>query len=395
VRRLAVLATLAVLSGCPPSPVDDLDASLDQADATAPGDAAPDEAGRPDFGIDAGTCTATCGGGCTDTTTDPRHCGRCGHDCELGRCENGFCQPYPLLGDPRHATGLKSLYGLTVAGGNLYGTDWYQTQSGLVYTVPTSSAAAPYPTRYIVPIGMSDGSATTITTDGQHLFYSIYRNVGAGVWSCDFDGGNNQRILSGGGYGRMAADDQYVYVQAGNLCRIEKNGMNELCYPADAPPPIVGGDGFIYFALHGTPVRATPDQLDQPTNLAGSVGTIVSLALGGSAVYFLDSGNRVYSVPRSGAAAFKEITPPGGLVADQDVTSLFADQQRLYFIAFTRGFSGVIFLLDTNGQAPPTLVAEIGDGISDMTQDDRAIYYTTYGIDEYEPPFSAVWKLIK
>ena len=30
---------------------------------------------------------------CTDTMTDPKNCGTCGHDCQGGSCATGMCQP--------------------------------------------------------------------------------------------------------------------------------------------------------------------------------------------------------------------------------------------------------------------------------------------------------------
>jgi hypothetical protein len=39
-----------------------------------------------------GTSPTCCDGVCVDTTTDPHHCGGCGHRCQVGgRCERGFC----------------------------------------------------------------------------------------------------------------------------------------------------------------------------------------------------------------------------------------------------------------------------------------------------------------
>ncbi len=37
------------------------------------------------------------GGSCTDASpTNPRACGRCGHDCDKGTCENGVCQAFAI-----------------------------------------------------------------------------------------------------------------------------------------------------------------------------------------------------------------------------------------------------------------------------------------------------------
>ena len=88
-----------------------------------------------------------------------------------------------------------------------------------------------------------------------------------------------------------------------------------------------------------------------------------------------------------GAAPF---TRPNGLVLLDDarhrITLLDSD---------FAGHSAAISWVAIDGSSAQ-LVATLGDGITAVTQDSSAIYFTTYGNDtKLQPPFSAVYKLAK
>jgi hypothetical protein len=102
---------LADVVGAPPG----ADAGADAAgsDATGPRDGAiPDDAGAP------GDAGPPCPDGGLDS--NPRHCGRCGHDCLGGGCEAGVCQPFVVAPNVSES-GLEAI---AVRNGYLYyGTD--------------------------------------------------------------------------------------------------------------------------------------------------------------------------------------------------------------------------------------------------------------------------------
>jgi hypothetical protein len=60
-------------------------------DGRAAGDAAPP---TPDVRAVDACAGQLCGGTCVDLQTDARNCGRCGHDCLVGACYAGSCQPF-------------------------------------------------------------------------------------------------------------------------------------------------------------------------------------------------------------------------------------------------------------------------------------------------------------
>src|SRR5688572_16325338 len=93
---MTAVAAVAVLVGCATIQ------GLDEYELVDVAVAAPADAGRDGSpGIEAGpTCVAPrqiCGGVCTDTVTDPAHCGGCGKACsfptETAGCVGGVCVP--------------------------------------------------------------------------------------------------------------------------------------------------------------------------------------------------------------------------------------------------------------------------------------------------------------
>lgn len=90
-RRVLLLA-VGLLSAC--SLVTSLDDLGDGGDQTG-ADASTDGSNPGDAATDAPTDGAAdaCG---ADTSTDPKNCGTCGHDCCGGACEKGQCQPLVL-----------------------------------------------------------------------------------------------------------------------------------------------------------------------------------------------------------------------------------------------------------------------------------------------------------
>jgi hypothetical protein len=110
-RRVALTLTMALagmLVGCPPLGDLGTDGGIE-----AGADSGPDHA-PPHDAVGGDACNA-------DPASDPRNCGRCGHDCAGGACKGGVCQPYAI------ATGTKFTYGIAVRSGMLYFTTSFFT----------------------------------------------------------------------------------------------------------------------------------------------------------------------------------------------------------------------------------------------------------------------------
>jgi len=90
------------------------------------------DGGGDDAGLDAGedagaSCAATetvCGGACTDTDTDPAHCGACDNACGAGwECRAGSCYdtPVEIAVGMRHSCVRRASGSVWCWGGNFYG----------------------------------------------------------------------------------------------------------------------------------------------------------------------------------------------------------------------------------------------------------------------------------
>lgn len=90
------------------------------ADATALVDAASADPDPPDAGP------------CVDTENNPRHCGRCNHDCGPGTCANGTCQPGVVV------SGIDSAVLITATATHVY----YASDNGILRRAPAFGGAA-------------------------------------------------------------------------------------------------------------------------------------------------------------------------------------------------------------------------------------------------------------
>lgn len=258
-----------------PAPVGPSDGGLD---APAPIDAS--EAGPPSCG-DAGL--ELCGdAGCVSTADDAENCGACGHSCLGGTCSSGICQPFFLAGSPKTELGFFSLYGLTVVGDTLYGTDWYDTFS-LIYATSALTVAPNWMPAPILPTTAGSvnakASGDAIVHDTDQLFFVIYHNDVAawpgGVWSLPLDAGTEAgadggvaplQLVTGEGIEALAVDDKYIYLglETGALYTVPKDDSALFEFDVNRPfSPIVAGrgDGRVYYSGPYGVVAADRDSL--------------------------------------------------------------------------------------------------------------------------------------
>jgi hypothetical protein len=105
-----VVASGCALVGCPSLSAID----VGKGDAAARVDALSTDA--KDSSSDRG-----CSPGSPDLASDPKNCGRCGHDCAGGRCSEGICQPYAIV------PSVDGPYAVAVENGNVYFTTLFLT----------------------------------------------------------------------------------------------------------------------------------------------------------------------------------------------------------------------------------------------------------------------------
>ena len=201
--------------------VDTLGDGRDDGEADSGSDAAGDtvivcEGGTED-------CDGDPANGCEDLSSDPKHCGSCGHDCLGGACEQGACQPVLL------ASGLLRPFGLAKDDDFVYGTgDSSNTiENAQVWKVPVVGCANP-------------ANCASIMT------------------------------ASGSQYQDIAIDDEAVYVtdqQAGRVARLTKNGLQQcdIAVGQAKPQGVALRDGYVYWTDMGRDmILRAPAQCQTP-----------------------------------------------------------------------------------------------------------------------------------
>jgi hypothetical protein len=325
--------------------------------------------------------------------------------------EAGISPPVLLAGSPDTYSGLKSLYGLTVLGDMLFGTDWYR-DFALVYRTSTSTRSLTpqriFPTQ---PDATANGAASPIVTDGTRIFFGVYRDDNGwpgGIYSIDPQGNGglllDAAVVSKVGY--LAADSQYLYWASlsspAYIGRANKDGSNPTQFNvARKNAAVVATGGRVYFSTTSGLVSARPDNLDSVSSSYSGSTNVDAFDVGPEYVVWLDM--TIKKIYRNAIAA------PG---VPQDITSAQFSVTRQYGAIITDGKSIYVFNSDL-GPVPGATIQRLGvdgswlgriavpDAIMGITQDPGAIYFCTYGQDALQanavlpPPYSAVWKLAK
>ncbi len=374
-------------------------------------------------------CSTDDTSGCeTNVGTDSDNCGSCGHSCLGGLCVSGNCQPIVVGGNPAVDMGLWSLYGLTVSGGELYGTDWYRT-AGLIYHLPiggngdgsvTFSVKAPVTTDGSVG-GYSDGSslacsASPIINDGTgRILFGVFRQDSGGpapgIWELRSDGTllrNIVTLAAGQEIAGIAADANYVYYsefwrfgganQTG-LFRVDREtGLNVMRFhDTHKIDSIFVEGGSVYWADQATNTiyAASPAALDSFVTLATTTNAPGVIQTDATYVYYQDGGV-FHRVNKLGGTS-DDITPPGGLIGGT-VVNFLVDGTYVYYVAGSGAGNQrwYYFRKDMTSPAVRTLASiSSNDTVSSVTQDATALYWTTYGGSGSAVPYSAIYRIAK
>jgi hypothetical protein len=420
--------------------------------------------GSADAGTPAGKCSFTCSSaayahcssndstGCeTNVGIDAMNCGACGHSCQGGQCVSGFCQPVLLAGDPKNPTGLKSLYGIVVLNGFVYGVDWegagaYSTAAapgGLIYKVSTAGGSL----SWVWGQGIG-ASADSIATDGKTLTYSIFHvgeAQGAGIWQINPDGTNNTKVVSGGATGggpacnlataygyetsAVTTDSGYIYwtrdtyggcfpstpsCQCQGIYRANSDGSGVTQFFTTSWYTLpIADSGTLYMLdyFNNQVVAATTSTFSSNASPVPipTTGKPASLQIDPQYVYWVDSAAlKFYRAAKIGATSAQDITPMMGMPTGSLWSSFLVDKQNIYFVSPAPTYNVAntenIYVMPKDGSGPArkipgAVISSAGDSIVSWTQDASAIYWTTYGFDisttTNPPPYSAIYKLAK
>ena len=306
--------------------------------------------------------------------TDPKHCGRCDHDCVGGACSNGKCEPVEL------AAAQAGTSGLAIDAANVYFTNY-----GDNAVLKVSKAAG------LVTKVVDQDSASGIAIDGTTLYFGGYTSTG-GLTKCTVtDCANTKKQLSTAGYLVHIVVSKGVVYFTGNddeVKRINADGTDErLLTNAYNPFGIAVDDTHVYYSSlavnllrvgldGGTPEPIGPK--DAPYN-----DTFVALDKDRFYWAFYDN-NEVGSV-LAGLKASPS-TRMTFTAAGKASVAVMVDDKYLYWLdagGYTNNQpnnTGKVYACLKTGcvGAPIELAKDLHLG-GPMVQDDKAIYWAEYG----------------
>jgi hypothetical protein len=285
---------------------------------------------------DASVPSGACPG--ADTTSDPRNCGRCGHDCGLAACALGQCAPTTL------GAATSDVAGLATDGAEVFWTELgdYSLANGSVNASPRGGGAK----RVVVGARESPGQ---LRLDGTSAYW--IEIVGAGIVSAPKAGGNVTVVVSAATVGTnpttLAVDATSLY------------------WNNEAVGATLG-------SVHRATINAKT-----PTTLLGSiVDGPYGFALDGSTLYFstvarFGGPGTVFSLPLAASGA---IASTVGALEGRPSPPLVASGGRVAWASTVGGGSVIVRL--PGAAAPATLAANLG-GITAMAADPNGVFWVT------------------
>jgi hypothetical protein len=272
----------------------------------APG--APQGPTSPEGGVaaDGGAAPVTCEG--ADKKRDPKHCGRCGHDCLGGACDDGVCRAKEI------ATALDSPFSLTTTADHVFVAT---NRGGTILRVKKDgSATEPFATGQRSPWG--------IATGGGFVYWAnnYFAADGGGVWRCPVTASPcaaPQRIVAAGHARRPTFAGGFVYFaeEDGNLVRRATPDGATVTTVANASKPFgiaVDATHVYYTSAANTfqraPVAGGPVENLGPANGASWGLAAVDDARAYYAFGFGDGTGRVLAVDKAKPATVTEYGKP-------------------------------------------------------------------------------------
>ncbi len=158
-----------------------------------PSDGSPDTSG-------CGAAQTACSGACVDLSSDPNHCGACGHGCCGGSCKSGVCAPAII------ATGQASPTAIALDTGNVY---WTNAGDGSVMKLPKSGGTPQV-------LASSQGKVENLALDDQNVYFTSDNNS---VSKVQKSGGGAVAIVpnQGGPAGIAVLGDNLYWVNIGSM----------------------------------------------------------------------------------------------------------------------------------------------------------------------------------
>lgn len=252
------------------------------------------DAGARDAEID-NWVAPVCDGG-QNFQSDPKNCGRCGHDCTGGACAAGVCQPVKVASGAR-------VTGVALVGSELY---YMEQDTGQMrhLTLPGGTAQ---------PVGTPVAAGGGYFTIPQGASYALVRTPSQ-IMRLSLSGGSPQQVLGSlsGGYG-IASDGNVMYW-------VENDAMKRASVDGGGVAPF--GDGGL----------TNPEQLVLAQNVVGVAD------LGNNRLVYVDRTSGALTVFKSGLGSPAGLAPEGQNVY---TTLQFGDQQVALVDGTTRAVTKI------------------------------------------------------
>ncbi|MBX3211855.1 MAG: hypothetical protein KF850_07470 [Labilithrix sp.] len=380
-RAHVVLFSLGILTGCAgligvPDLTFDETAGQGDPDGAA-GDAGADGSSPGDGGPT--TCDES------KLQTDPKNCGRCGHDCLGGACNAGKCESVLLAG------GLENPVDLTLDGANVYVT---ARGNGAVLRVAKDGSKTD-----VLVSGHDE--ARGVTLDGQNLFWSNLEFAGdggdgywGGVWGCSLPACSDVHLVTTADWAaNVRYSNGFLYFAENNngvVVRVKPDGSMRTDVGAGNKPFSVAVDGtHVYFQANADDLRRV--QLD-----GGSQETVGPLSYGGALGFVAVDDERVYwaygeyESPKGFVYSALKANPAAPKVSygTNNVNSLgvAVDATTLYwtnegtFDGTSSAKNGELLACPKAGcSGDPVVLAEGLSAPGAIAVDDAAVYYLVFG----------------
>lgn len=294
---------------------------------------------QPTPDCSAGQCAcleAMCDGVCTNTQTNPEHCGACGRSCQDGNCVAGVCQPYFL------AIAAGYLNGVAVDDTSVY---FGNATGGTLNKVPKSGG----PT---VALATNLTAVGAIAVSGASAYFLTFSTVSKVPTT---PGGAVTNLAVGLSPKYLALDDANVYV----------TGVVAGAYAVAAVPK--DGGALTVLANNG-------------------VSLPVGIAVDATNVYFANAGGgvdggTVMKIAKDGSAGGVATTLAGGMTAPLWVV---VDAGYVYW-SYGGGLNTSLVRCAIGGcDGKPTMIAtgQLPGGVvyyqQEIAVDDQYLYWTTY-----------------
>lgn len=267
--------------------------SLDGLSGSAPGDggSAGDERSSPDSpdGSDAARVDAddaavneasSCPAGAI-FTSDPKNCGRCGHDCLGGACLVGECEPFAWLDGSRTGGAWK---GVAVFGGYVYWTTY--TTVGRA-KIDGSDVINDFVTGFTLANYLAVDAGGIYVADGK---------MGGGIYHAPLSGASPTKLVSLDGASGVAltATSLFWCPEQGDVFSAGRDGSNPATWLAmTGAYSIATSADHLYFTNNGgNAVRRVPlDRTTAAEDLAANEQNTFGVAVDEDTVYWTDYGS--------------------------------------------------------------------------------------------------------